>query len=124
MIGSGTGPPSFSYSALRRRYSCDMIQTSLLPSAGCEPPAQCHCSHRPELTSEPVSSAKHVVGSSITSVLIFEESTSLNSPWFCQKRAVSVCNGSMTTRNFSFDNAAVIFLRFGNDSRGLKPWQK
>ena len=28
------------------------------------------------------------------------------------------------TRNLSLDSAAVIFFRFGNDSSGLKPWQK
>src|SRR5262245_3753921 len=100
-----------------------MIQTSLLASPGGVPPAQCHCSQRPELTSEPSSSAKQVDGNSNTSVWIFEESTSLCSPWFCQHRAVSVCNGSMDTRNLSLDSAAVSFLRFGNDSRGLKPWQ-
>ena len=37
-------------------------------------------------------------------------STSLNSPWFSQNRAVSVSSGSMTTRNLSFDSAAVIFF--------------
>src|ERR1700754_181526 len=101
-----------------------MIQVSCLASPGGVPPAQCHCSQRPEFTSEPVSSAKQVVGSSNTSVWIFEGSTSLCSPWFCQYRAVSVCSGSITTRNFSLDNAVVIFLRFGNESSGLKPWQK
>src|SRR5271165_2082253 len=101
-----------------------MIQESPLPSAGCEPPAQCHCNQRPEFVSEPSSSAKHVVGSSITSVWIEAEFTSLYSPWFSQNRAVSVCNGSMTTRNLSLDSAVVSFLRFGNDSSGLKPWQK
>src|ERR1700754_1294193 len=101
-----------------------MIHTSDLASPGGVPPAQCHCNQRPELTSAPVSSAKQDVGSSITSVLMLAVSTSLCSPWFCQNRDVSVCSGSMTTRNFNLDSAAVIFLRFGNDSRGLKPWQK
>src|SRR5215468_5478782 len=101
-----------------------MIQTSDFASPGGVPPAQCHCSQRPELTSEPVSSAKHVVGSSITSVWIDAMSTSLYSPWFCQNRAVSVCSGSITTRYLSFDNAAVIFFRFGADNMMLKPWQK
>ena len=100
-----------------------MIQVSCLASPGGVAPAQCHCSQRPELVSEPSSSAKQVVGSSITSVWIDAVSTSLYSPWFCQNRAVSVCSGSMTTRNLSFDSAVVSFLRFGNDSRGLKPWQ-
>src|ERR1700755_969156 len=101
-----------------------MIQVSCLASPGGVPPAQCHCSQRPEFVSEPSSSAKHGGGSSITSVWMFEESTALCSPWFCQNRAVSVCSGSITTRNFSFESAVVIFLRLGNDSRGLKPWQK
>src|SRR5215510_2107801 len=101
-----------------------MIQTSLFASPGGEPPAQCHCSQREELTSDPSSSAKHVDGSSKTSVWIVDGSTSLCSPWFCQNLAVSVCNGSIDTKNLSLDSAAVHFLRFGNDSRGLKPWQK
>src|SRR5262245_7527096 len=101
-----------------------MIQTSLLASPGGVPPAQCHCSQRDELTSAPSSSAKQVDGSSKTSVWTFEESTSLCSPWFSQNLAVSVCNGSIDTRNLSLESAAVHFLRFGNDSRGLKPWQK
>ena len=46
------------------------------------------------------------------------------SPWFSQKRDVSVSSGSMVTRNFSFDSAAVIFARLGKASSGLKPWQK
>jgi hypothetical protein len=65
-----------------------------------------------------------VVGSSITSVWIEAVFTSLNSPWFSQNLDVSVCNGSMMTRNLSLESAAVSFLRLGNDSRGLKPWQK
>src|SRR5215470_17770824 len=101
-----------------------MIQASLLASPGGVPPAQCHCSHREELTSEPSSSAKHVDGSSKTSVSIFEDSTSLCSPWFCQNLAVSVCSGSIETRNLSLESAAVSFLRLGKDSSGLKPWQK
>jgi hypothetical protein len=48
----------------------------------------------------------------------------LYSPWFCQNRAVSVCSGSITTRNLSFDSAVVIFFRFGADNMMLKPWQK
>ena len=51
-------------------------------------------------------------------------STSLCSPWFSQNRAVSVSSGSMTTRNLAWPAPPVIFLRFGNDSSGLKPWQK
>lgn len=101
-----------------------MIQVSCLASPGGVPPAQCQCNWRPELVSEPVSSAKHVEGSWITSVWIFEESTSLYSPWFSQKRAVSVCSGSMTTSSFSLPSASVIFFRFGKESIGLNPWQK
>src|SRR5215470_9381794 len=101
-----------------------MIQTSLLASPGGVAPAQCHCSQRDDETSAPSSSAKQVDGNSNTSVWMFEELTALCSPWFCQNRAVSVCNGSIETRNLSFDSAAVHFLRFGNDSSGLKPWQK
>ena len=65
--------------------------------------------------SEPSSSAKQVVGSSNTSVWIVVGSTSLNSPWFSQNRAVSVCSGSMTTRNLSLRSAVLIFARLGND---------
>src|SRR6516225_8639772 len=101
-----------------------MIQLSRLASPGGVPPAQCHCSQRPEFVSEPSSSAKHVDGSWMTSVLIWEGSTSLYSPWFSQNRAVSVSSGSMVTRYLSFDRAAVSFLRFGTASNGLKPWQK
>src|SRR5215471_7473450 len=100
-----------------------MIQTSVLASPGGVPPAQCHCSQRDEFTSAPSSSAKQVEGSSNTSVWIFAESTSLCSPWFCQNLPVSVCSGSMETRNLSLESAAVSFLRLGNDSRGLNPWQ-
>ena len=57
-----------------------MIQASFLASPGGVPPAQCHCSHRPELVSEPVSSAKQVDGSWMTSVWIEAVSTSLYSP--------------------------------------------
>ena len=101
-----------------------MIQTSPLASPGGVPPAQCHCSQRPELVSEPVSSAKQVAGSWMTSVWIDAVSTSLNSPWFSQNRPVSVSSGSMMTSHFSFDSATVSFFRFGNANSGLKPWQK
>src|SRR5215475_4548959 len=101
-----------------------MIQVSCLASPGGVPPAQCHCSQRPEFTSAPSSSAKHVDGNSKTSVWIFEDSTLLCSPWFSQNLAVSVCSGSIDTRNLSLESATVSFLRLGNDSRGLKPWQK
>ena len=100
-----------------------MIQLSVLASPGGVPPAQCHCSQRPELVSEPSSSAKQVEGSWMTSVWIAAVSTSLNSPWFSQNRDVSVSSGSIVTRNLSFDSASVIFARLGAASSGLKPWQ-
>src|SRR6476660_5624847 len=100
-----------------------MIQTSDLAAPGGVPPAQCHCSQRPELTSEPSSSAKQVAGSSNTVVLMSSGFDGLNSPWSSQNRAVSVFNGSMTTRNLSLPKAALIFARLGNACSGLKPWQ-
>src|SRR6478736_1421224 len=101
-----------------------MIQVSLLASPGGSAPGQCHCSQRPELTSEPSSSAKQVVGSSNTSVWMASGLTSLKTPSSFQKRDVSVCNGSITTRNFSLESEAVTLPRLGKDSSGLKPWQK
>src|SRR5664279_1687064 len=98
-----------------------MIQVSFFASPGGVPPAQCHCNQRPELVNEPSSSAKQVVGSSITSVWMSADLTLLKSPWFSQNRAVSVCNGSMTTRYLSLESAEVSLARLGNDSRGLKP---
>src|ERR671919_2981430 len=98
-----------------------MIQLSLRPSPGGSAPGQCHCSQRELLVSEPSSSAKQVVGSSNTSVWIDPGSASLYSPWFSQKRAVSVCNGSMTTRNFSLASAPLILALFGKDMSGLNP---
>ena len=47
-----------------------MIQTSDLASPGGVAPGQCHCSQRPELTRDPSSSAKHVVGNWKTVVWI------------------------------------------------------
>ena len=70
---------------------------------------------------EPFSSAKQVQGRRNTSVWIFDESTSFDSPWFCQNVEVSVFSGSMVTRNFSFDSAATTLFLFGNDATGLKP---
>src|SRR5215510_12741619 len=101
-----------------------MIQMSVLASPGGVPPGQCHCSQREEFVSEPSSSAKHVVGSSKTSVLTSSGFDGLNSPWSSQNRAVSVSSGSMTTRNFSLASAARSFVLLGNDISGLKPWQK
>ena len=100
-----------------------MIHVSCCAAPGGEPPAQCHCSHRPELVSDPSSSAKQVVGSWNTSVWIDFVSTSLYSPWFSQNRAVSVSSGSIVTRNFSFERDDVILPRFGKASSGLNPWQ-
>src|SRR5262245_11313346 len=100
-----------------------MIQLSVLASPGAVPPGQCHCSQRLELVSDPSSSAKQVEGNWMTSVWISDESTSLNSPWFSQKRDVSVSSGSIVTRNFSFESEAVSLVLFGTASSGLKPWQ-
>ncbi|MNL46941.1 hypothetical protein D3C87_1696930 [compost metagenome] len=50
--------------------------------------------------------------------------TSLWTPSSFQNRAVSVCSGSITTRNFSFDSEAETLPRFDRESSGLKPWQK
>jgi hypothetical protein len=41
------------------------------------------------------------------------------SPWPRQNSEVSVFIGSMTTRNFSFDSAAIDFLTFGRKNSGL-----
>ena len=60
-----------------------------------------HCTTRLELVSVPSSSTKEVIGSMKTSVWIAAVSTSLNSPWFSQKRTVSVSIGSRLTRNLS-----------------------
>src|SRR5262249_9077028 len=101
-----------------------MIHTSDLASPGGVPPAQCHCSQRPELTSDPSSSAKQVLGSSKTSVFTSSGLDGLYSPWSSQKRAVSVSRGSMTTRYFSLANAAFSLPLLGKERSGLKPWQK
>ncbi len=60
-----------------RRNSPDMISRSLRASPGASAPFQCHCSTRPEFTSEPRSSAKQVVGRRNTSVLTAAGSTTL-----------------------------------------------
>ena len=54
-----------------------MIQVSYFAWPGMSDAFQCHCSQRPEFTSAPSSSAKHEVGSWITSVWIEAVSTSL-----------------------------------------------
>jgi hypothetical protein len=78
---------------------------------------------RLELVKLPSSSTKEVTGSMKTSVSIEAVSTSLNSPWFSQKRTVSVSIGSMLTRNFSLESAATFFSLWAIDISGLKPWQ-
>ena len=83
----------------------------------------CHCSHRLEFESDPSSSAKQVVGSLMTSVITFEGSIGLNSPWSSQNRLVSVSSGSIVTRNFSLARAARTLFLSGMDISGLKPWQ-
>src|SRR5271168_4402068 len=100
-----------------------MIQISDLASPGGSAAFQCHCSQRAELTSEPVSSAKHVVGSWNTSVWMLALSDGFCGPKFCQKREVSVSRGSITIRNLSLLSPERILPRFGNACIGLKPWQ-
>src|SRR6266568_3929325 len=107
-----------------RRKSSPTISGSPLASPGGSAAFQCHCSQRPLFTSEPSSSAKQVEGRQNTSVWIFEESTSLNSPWFFQKVEVSVTSGSMITRYLSFESEAMVLFLSGTEPTGLKPWQK
>src|SRR5574341_2482904 len=104
--GSGRAPPSFWYSSRSLRNSAATMAASGRASPGGSAPFQCHCSQRPELTSDPFSSAKQVEGSRKTSVLMAFGSTSLNSPWFCQKSEVSVESGSMETKYLSRDRAS------------------
>ena len=100
-----------------------MIQMSVCASPGGSAAFQCHCSQRAELTSAPSSSAKQVVGSWNTSVLMLAESDGLNGPKFSQNREVSVSSGSIVTRYFSLPRAARILPLSGNACSGLKPWQ-
>ncbi len=100
-----------------------MISMSVRASPGGSAPFQCHCSQRPELTIEPSSSAKQVVGRRNTSVWMLAGSTSLYSPWFCQNSEVSVSSGSMITMNFRRASAAPTLSLLGNEATGLKPWQ-
>src|SRR5215468_5277617 len=100
-----------------------MIERSERASPGGGAPFQCHCSQRPELVSEPSSSAKQVEGRRITSVLISSLFTSLYGPKFFQNSEVSVASGSMITRNLRFESPLMIFALWGNDPTGLKPWQ-
>jgi len=80
-----------------------------------------HMMQRLELVSVPSSSANEVTGSMKTSVWMLAVSTSLYSPWFSQKRTVSVSIGSMLTRNFSFESASRLLLELGIAIKGLKP---
>src|SRR5512133_1732716 len=100
-----------------------MTSGSSFASPGGSAPFQCHTSVRPEFTSDPSSSAKHVDGSRKTSVWIFEGSTSLNLPYGFQKFEVSVSRGSIVTRNFSFESASITFPLCGAEARMLNPWQ-
>src|SRR5512145_2555939 len=98
-----------------------MISASPLASPGGSAPFQCHCSQRPEFTSEPSSSAKQPEGRRITSVWICEGSTLLYSPWFSQKQEVSVASGSITTRYLSLESAEVSLFLLGTEPSGLNP---
>ncbi len=98
-----------------------MISESSFASPGGSAPFQCQMSVRPEFTSEPSSSAKHVAGRRKTSVWIFVGSTSFRSPRFCQKLDVSVTSGSMVTRNLSFESDSISRALFGIEASGLKP---
>ena len=94
-----------------------------MASAGGSAAFQCHCSQRELETSDPSSSAKQEEGSRKTSVWIWDGSTSLNSPWFCQNSEVSVTSGSMVTRNLSLRSPVMVLALSGKDESGLKPWQ-
>ena len=98
-----------------------MMAMSGRASPGCSAAFQCHCSTRAELTMEPSSSAKQVVGSRKTSVLMLAVSTSLNSPKLRQNSEVSVASGSMMTRNFSLDRPLRTRPVLDSEAMGLKP---
>src|SRR5258708_3825168 len=100
----------------------DMIQMSVCASPGGSAAFQCHCIQRDELTREPASSAKQVVGSWKTSVWILAGSAGFCGPKFSQNREVSVSSGSITTRYFSLLSPLRILLRSGKACNGLKPW--
>ena len=63
-----------------RRKIWAMMSASCLACPGGGAPFQCHCSTRPELTSEPSSSAKQVEGRRNTVVWMSADTTSLYSP--------------------------------------------
>ncbi|MNQ43116.1 hypothetical protein D3C85_568340 [compost metagenome] len=106
-----------------RRNRPDMISRSLRAWPGGSAACQCHCKTREELTSEPRSSAKQLVGRRNTSVMILVGSTSWYCPCAFQNSPVSTASGSIMTRNFSLDSASVTFCLFGADASTLKPWQ-
>src|SRR5580704_16304864 len=100
-----------------------MIQMSDRASPGPSAAFQCHCSQRDELTSEPFSSAKQVVGSWKTSVWMLAGSEGLCGPKFSQNLEVSVSSGSITTRYFSLARLLRTLPLSGKACSGLKPWQ-
>src|ERR1700735_5699410 len=120
-MGSGYLPPCSLYARRMRSQRPDMISRSLFDSPGPVAPCQCHCNTRLELTSEPRSSAKQVVGKRKTSVWIFDASTSLNSPKLLQNSDVSVASGPMTTSHFSLARPACTFDLFDTAASGLNP---
>ena len=98
-----------------------MIWMSGRASPGGSAAFQCHCSTREELTMEPSSSAKQVVGRRNTSVWMEAVSTSLYSPKLRQNSDVSVASGSMMTRNFSLARPLRTRWLFDSEAIGLKP---
>ncbi len=98
------------------------ISGSFFASPGGSAARQCHCSVRPEFTSEPSSSAKQEEGRRKTSVWMRAGSTLFSSPCGCQKFEVSVTSGSMVTRNFSLESPSTSLSLCGIDASGLKPW--
>jgi hypothetical protein len=94
-----------------------MISMSVLASPGGSAPSSATAASG-RVDDAPSSSAKQVVGRRNTSVWILAGSTSLNSPWFCQNSEVSVASGSMMTRNFSLDSAALTLALLGRRRAG------
>ena len=123
-IGSGTAPPSLRYISRSFTKSRAKISESALPWPGASAAFSFHCRTRLELVNEPVSSANVVAGSRNTSVWMVFGSTSFSGPKFFQNSEVSVSSGSITTRNFSFAMATLIFFLLGNAASGLKPWHR
>jgi len=100
------------------------MSMSGMASPGGSAPFQCHCSQRLELVSEPSSSAKQVEGRRNTVVWMSAVLTSLNSPKLRQNSLVSVCSGSMVTRNLSLDSPSRTRDLFDSAASGLKPWAR